>query len=432
MLSGPRMRSNRLPSLQARLDALRIRRDPLLRPDRTARRGARGPLLDLTRRPSGPRPHGRIASIRLAAASGNDLRRVPTASDQRGDDASSASVRGGRVLAASELMLLAEMVEAGVRLDRALGSLERASTNPGHRRALARMRTSVEGGRTLTDVIVDMDVTPSVRALIAGAERIGRLGDGLRAAAELTSRLAAVRRQIRSAMAYPAIVLVVAVLVLVIVSVSVVPQMERTFVDLGGELPRATRIVVGVAGVIRSPWVWVTLIGASATWGAARTGHLGLNRGRFQGRGPSRGWSPLRRLTDTAVAARVIATLLTNDATVVDAFATAGGSAVHPAVRAHLLELAAITASGRPIAETEAVRWLFHTVEQEMLAVGEERGLFAEQWGRIADRRIAALERRLALFGTLAEPVLVIIVGLIVGGTVTALYLPSMKVLELI
>jgi type IV pilus assembly protein PilC len=216
------------------------------------------------------------------------------------------------------------------------------------------------------------------------------------------------------------------------VSVSVVPQMERTFLDLGGELPRPTRIVIGVARIVRSPLTW--LVGG----GVLAAARLALTRQRTSSQrgsstdGRARAWGPLRRLTDTAVAARVIATLVSNGATTVDAFATAGASAGHPLVRHHLLELAAISASGRPIVETEAVHWLLHAVEREMLAVGEERGLLSQQWERIADRRIAALERRLALFGTLAEPVLVIVVGLIVGGTVTALYLPSIRVLELI
>jgi type IV pilus assembly protein PilC len=324
------------------------------------------------------------------------------------------------------------MIEAGVRLDRALGSLERASGNPAHRRVLAGMRTSVEGGRTLTDVIVDMEIAPSVRALIAGGERIGRLGDGLRTAAELTTRLAEVRRQVRSAMVYPAVVLGVAILVLVVLSVSVVPQMERTFADLGGELPRATRIVVGIAHAIGSPWTWLVALASVAAWALSMGGRHGPPRHRTTRLRSSAKRAPLRRSTDIAVAARVIATLLAHGATSVDAFATAGGSAVHPAVRQDLLELAAVAASGRPTAETDAVGRLLHAVEREMLAVGEERGLLAQQWARIADRRLVTLERRLALLGTLAEPVLVVVVGLIVGGTVTALYLPSMKVLELI
>jgi len=420
-----------VPSLRSRLDTLRIRRDPLLRPDRTSRRATRGARARMFGGRTAADVQARIRpahrSVRAAVVPARGAsRRRPAGNPGR------ASKGTGRVLAVSELVLLAEMVEAGVRLDRALASLERASTSAAHRRTLATLRESVEAGRTLTDTIVELDVSPAVRALIAGGERIGRLGDGLRAAAELTSRLAAVRRQMRAAMAYPAIVLVVALAVLLIVSVSIVPQMERTFADLGGELPRATRIVVGVAGVIGSPWPWLVVFGAATGWRLSGRRQRGGEAGKVSGRRISQPWGPLGRQTDIAVAARIIATMLANGATAVDAFATAGGSAAHREVRHHLLELAGIAASGRPIAGTEAVRWLCPAVEQEMLAVGEERGLLAEQWERIADRRIGALERRLALLGTLAEPILVIVVGLIVGGTVTALYLPSMKVLELI
>lgn len=67
-----------------------------------------------------------------------------------------------------------------------------------------------------------------------------------------------------------------------------------------------------------------------------------------------------------------------------------------------------------------------------MLAVGEARGLLAPQLRRVADRRLAELERRLELVGTLAEPLLVLVVGAVVGAVVAALYLPSFRVLELI
>jgi type IV pilus assembly protein PilC len=341
-------------------------------------------------------------------------------------------MRPGGALTVTELRLLAEMTDAGVRLDRALASLERAGENVVRRRTFAELRAAVESGRTFTEAIVEVKVSPYVRALIAGGERIGCLGDGLRAGADLTSRLDAVRRRVRQAMAYPLVVLVVAVLVLILVSVSVVPQMEQTFADLGGELPRATRIVVAVAAVVRAPLTWAMGGALAAAAWASMGGHLGRARlaAGLSPSGPRSG--PFRRPMDTAVAARVIATLLSNGATPVDAFTTAGRSAIHPGVRSHLLELAEIASSGHPVSQTASAVWLLDAVEREMLAVGEERGLLAQQWERVADRRIADLERRLDLLGTLAEPVLVIVVGLIVGGTVTALYLPSIKVLELI
>jgi type II secretory pathway component PulF len=330
------------------------------------------------------------------------------------------------------LLLLAELLAAGVRLDRALESLERATERPAQRAVLRDVRLAVQAGQSLTQALGALRLPSHVRALVAGGERVGRVGDGLRAAAELSARLDGVRRRFRQALAYPLVVLAVAVAVLVIVSVTIVPQMERTFLDLGGELPAATRAVVAVATVIRSPWTWAVVLTVAVSSMLAMTRLRDGAGGRSLTTIVALVIAPLRRGFDTAVATRVVATLLANGATVVDALATAGGSTTHPAVRRGLLELAAIAGSGHPIASTPVAAQLLDPIECEMVAVGEEQGLLAPQWERVADRRIAHLERRLDLLGTIAEPVLVIIVGLIVGGAVTALYLPSIKVLELI
>lgn len=330
------------------------------------------------------------------------------------------------------LLLLAELLAAGVRLDRALASLGRATQRAPQQAVLHDVQVAVLAGQSLTQALATLRLPSHVRALVAGGERVGRVADGLRAAAELSARLDAVRRRFRQALTYPAVVLAVALIVLVIVSVSIVPQMERTFLDLGGELPAATRAVVAIATVIRSPLTWgvVGLAAVSMTAVLART-REGVGGGMLVSIATAV-VGPFRRRLDTAVGTRVVATLLANGATVVDALATAGGSTTHPQVRRDLLELAAVAGSGHPIASTSGAARLFDPMECEMIAVGEEQGLLAPQWERVADRRIADLERRLDLLGTLAEPVLVIVVGLIVGGAVTALYLPSIKVLELI
>jgi type II secretory pathway component PulF len=436
-----------MPTLRQRMIARRIRRDPLLRPDRGARRATRRPMR--TRRPSDARSGGRAGQAvpgrprggrgrggPFPAGGGAPAPRTPRreaalAAVARVRTRGRRTVRGAS-LDGPTLLLLAELLAAGVRLDRALASLERATDRAPQQAVLHDVRVAVQAGRSLTHALATLHLPSHVRALVAGGERVGRVADGLRAAAELSARLDAVRRRFRQALTYPAVVLAVALIVLVVVSVSIVPQMERTFVDLGGELPTATRAVVAIATVIRSPLTWgaVGLAAASMTALLVRT-REGAGGGILVSIATAV-VGPFRRRLDTAVATRVVATLLANGATVVDALATAGGSTTHPQVRRSLLELAAVAGSGHPIATTSGAAQLLDPIECEMIAVGEEQGLLAPQWERVADRRIVDLERRLDLLGTLAEPVLVIVVGLIVGGAVTALYLPSIKVLELI
>lgn len=332
------------------------------------------------------------------------------------------AVPPGRPPAAQDLRLLAELLDAGVPL---VGALEAVARDPSDRRVGDRVSAAMRrlaAGRAVAPVLGAG--TPHLTALLGTGERIGRLPESVGAAADLEERLGSARRRVRAALAYPALVLVVATGVVAIVVTTVVPQMSATFADLGAELPLATRAVVRAAGLLASPAA--LLLPAAALVG------FGLQRRRGGRSGAA--WLPgaVSRPLAVAVGFRVAATLLAHGVPLADALDGAARGVADADVGAALAAGAARVRSGRDLGGAEELAELLPASDRAVLAVGEARGILAAQLVRVADRRLTALERRLELLGTLAEPLLVLVVGAVVGAVVAALYLPSFRVLELV
>lgn len=371
-------------------------------------RGSRRPV-------RGGRPRTGIAPTRLPARAAGRGRTEPR----------SRPLPGSGVVA-SELRLLADLLAGGLPLVVCLETLSRHAGADRRGPALAAAARAIAEGRSASEML---GATPHARALIAAGERVGRLAPAVRAAADLEDRLTAVRRRILGALAYPLLVLVVAAGVVGIVLATVVPQMAATLQDLGGSLPLITRLVIGAAEVLRSRFLLLVILAGAV----AMAWRAGVRRDEVSGRvdRPRRSAGRFGRALDVAVTLRVLATLSGHGVPIVEALA--GAAAAAPGrVGAALSDAASTVAAGASIVSAPGFRELLEGTDLALLAVGEERGMLAEQFDRIAERHLSMLEQRLERAGALAEPLLVLVVGAIVGTVVTALYLPTFRVFELV
>ncbi len=352
---------------------------------------------------------------------------------------------------ADQLGLLASLLDAGLPLADALRTLGDMAIDRTVRAAFVRLQSLIQRGERLAVGLAALGVSPHVVMLVDGGERTGRLADALRGAAALTARIEMLRGEVRRALVYPGVVLAIGLAILTVIAIAVVPPLERTFTDLGGELPRATRIVLAASRPLSSP-VSLT-VGTACAIGVAvlrrASPRLVAGPGR---RSPSGRWprvaalgplveaardrlplsGPLRRDLRVTVVAHVIATL-TRGGVPVDAALRHVADGL-PAVRMQQLlhDAADAAREGRSPFDEEALGRVLDTAEREMLRVGERNGLVAEQWSRVAQRRDRALEERMRRIGVVIEPVLVALIGGVVGGAVLALYLPTFRVMELL
>jgi len=329
-----------------------------------------------------------------------------------------------------QLLLIASLVEAGVTLDVAFDTLATTGTTRVTREAAASVRDGLRAGLSLSLALDDVGAPHHVRALVLGGERVGRIAPALRAAADLLRRIAGLKEDLRRALLYPGVVLALGLGILVIVALVVVPPLERTFADLGGELPAATRAVLAVSRPLRSPG----LVGLVA--GLVAVSAL-LRRHRPRGIPAVPGGSVLlrgriEREVQLAIAARLMATMLGGGLPLIDALRTTQDALRPGRVGSRVRAAASAVEMGRSPLADDALGGLLDPVERELLAVAERTGLLAEQWERVAQRRTDALTARIGRIGAVAEPLLVVTVGALVGGAVLALYLPTFRVLDLL
>jgi type II secretory pathway component PulF len=389
------------------------------RAGRTVRRRGRGRADARARRSTGRVLDG------LGAPFGEEVRDGVV----RGGGTPAVQPRGAWSPQHDQLQLIASLLEAGVTLDVAFDTLAMMGGSGRTREATARITVALRRGAALSDALSEVGVPGHVRALVHGGERVGQVAPAMRSAAELVGRIATLRDELRRALLYPTVVLVLGLAILVVVALVVVPPLERTFIDLGGELPAATRMVLAVSVPLRSP---VTLAVLPALIALIR-----VLRGRWAGTFASVGaaapvWRSIDRDVQLSVVSRLMATMLGGGLPLVDALRAVEDALGPGRVRDRVETAVRAVEAGMSALDDEALGGLLDPAERELLVVAERTGLLADQWKRVAERRAEALTGRIARIGAIAEPLLVVLVGVLVGGAVLALYLPTFRVLDLL
>jgi type IV pilus assembly protein PilC len=436
--------------------------DPTLEPLGERRQGGlvrrtrAGRALAATTVRSGPRGRPDVLKVGPDGAAGPRSRRPP--GRIRGGGAhSSSTVEAPSVVGlarwrprSQDQDLLASLLDARLPLVDTIGTLAEMSDDPRTRAAAEHIQRRVRSGGRFSVALAELSVPGHIIVLIDAGEQVGALAEALRGSARLTSRMDALRAEMRRALVYPAVVMAVGAAILAVIAVAVVPPLERTFLDLGGELPRITRLVLAVSAPLRSP----TTVGA----GLAAVLLMLLRRRirRDRARRPKarlrgarrfdavlRSWvaraseqvpliGPLRRQIRSSVIASGMATLLRGGVPLADALRSVGLGLGHLTASRILDEAARITEEGRSPFACDVLRAVLDPAELSMLSIGERNGLLAEQWERVAVRREVALEGSVRRLAVVFEPLLVVLVGAIVGGAVLALYLPTFQVLDLL
>ncbi len=344
----------------------------------------------------------------------------------------SASGRSQLVLSTRQL---ATLVKAGMPLLRALRTV-RDQLDPGPLRdVFAMVSSDVESGVKFSEALQRYPkwFPPFYVNMVRAGEVGGLLDEILKRLAELLERQARLRERVKSALMYPAFVMVAAVGILAILMTFVVPTFLGMFTELGSSLPLPTRILVGVSTVLRT-WWWAALL---ALAGIAMLVRLILQTpaGRrladqMMLRAPVFG-SLLERLLISRFA-RTLGTLLSSGVPILSALETVRGTVTNRILDEALQDVEHSLKVGESLARPMELSGVFPPLVTRMIALGEETGQLDRMLMQVADSYEEEVEVQLAGLTQLLEPLLIVFVGGVVGFIVIAMFLPLMSLTKLL
>lgn len=323
---------------------------------------------------------------------------------------------------------LAGMMRSGLPLLRALDIVAQSHANPAMGRLLAQVRADIAQGSPLSAAFAKHPAVfpPLYCHLVAAAETGGVLDDLLDNLARYLEKTQALKKKVQTALVYPAAVLLMAAVLLAVMMVFVLPAFANLYQGMGAQLPWPTRLVMGLSDVFRAYGWLLALLPAAAVWLLKRQYRRsaafrlradgGLLRLPVSGR--------VVRQAVWARWARTLASLLAAGVPVLEALeavaAAAGNGVFERATRAVKAEVA----QGASLSSAMRASGVFSDLLLQMTAVGEESGALAHLLEKSAVFYEDEVDNLVARLTALMEPVLMIVLGGVVGMVLAAMYLP--------
>lgn len=324
--------------------------------------------------------------------------------------------------------LFATMIDAGLPIVQCLEILSSQAENKRFGKILSQIRTSVEGGLTLSDA---MRRFPKIFDnlfvnLVAAGEAGGILDTILQRLSQYMEKAQKLRRRVKGAMSYPLIVLCIAAVVVVVLLTKVIPVFEKMFKDFGGgKLPAPTQVVIDLSYAMRHylPFIVVGLVVLITAWRMI----LRTRKGRLA-------WDAMLlklpilgnvlRKTVVARFTRTMGTLLSSGVPILDAMEIVGKTAGNMVVQDGIMFVRARISEGKDMSTPLMETGLMPPMVVQMISVGEQTGALDAMLTKIADFYEEEVDVAVASMTSMIEPLLMVFLGTVVGGLVIAMYLP--------
>ena len=356
-----------------------------------------------------------------------------------GDRMPAARARRGRAIAvealASATAELATLLRAGLPLEKALGVIADLGEHPQMGALFADLRKRIKSGESLADALSqhESEVGRFYVNLVRAGEAGGVLDTVLDQLAGHLERMRALREELTSAMVYPLILVVVALASIILLMTFVVPQFAQLFEGAGDALPMPTRITLAVAGAIQA-WGWLVPAAVLLAW-------LGL-RWAWPRPGFRRAWDRfwigvpviggLWMRLEVARFARTLGVLLGNGVNLLKGLGIARDTLGNHRLRAGLEQVAQGLRGGDRLSGPLREHAGFPPLAVQLVQVGEESGQLDAMLVRLADIYDAKVQRQLKRALSLLEPMLILVLGVVIGGVVISILLAIMSVNELV
>ncbi len=327
---------------------------------------------------------------------------------------------------------LATMMKAGVPLLQAFDIVGRGNPNPSVTKLLNDIRTDVETGTSLSVAFRKFPryFDNLYCNLVEAGEQAGILDQLLERLAVYMEKTEAIKSKIKSALMYPISVLVVAFVVVAVIMLFVIPAFEEVFRSFGADLPAPTLVVIAISKIFVK-WWWLIFGGLFGgfyffmqAW--RRNEKMQAFMDRVMLKLPIFG-----TLVDKSCIARWTRTLSTMFAAgvpLVEALDSVGGASGNSVYASATLKIQQEVSTGTALTTAMTNANLFPSMVLQMCAIGEESGSIDHMLGKAADFYEAEVDDMVAGISSLMEPIIIVVLGVIIGGIVVSMYLPIFKI----
>ena len=323
---------------------------------------------------------------------------------------------------------MATMMKAGVPLVQSFEIVQEGLENPAMSKLVGEIKSEVSSGGGLAPALAKhpKHFDELFCNLVASGENSGTLEVMLDRVATYKEKTEALKAKIRKAMTYPIAVVTVAIVVTGVLLVKVVPTFAETFKGFGADLPAFTLFVLGISEFVQQWWLFIAVALVLAIWGYFQAIVRSSN---FRGRVDSIALKLpiIGTIVHDAVVARFSRTLATTFAAgvpLVEALDSTAGAAGNAVYAQGIRQIRDDVTSGTSLHLATRGTGLFPAMLLQMTAIGEESGSLDEMLGKVADQYEAQVDNAVDSLSSLMEPIIMSILGVLVGGLMIAMYLP--------
>ena len=323
---------------------------------------------------------------------------------------------------------MATMMKAGVPLVQSFEIVQEGLENPAMSKLVGEIKSEVSSGGGLAPALAKhpKHFDELFCSLVASGENSGTLEVMLDRVATYKEKTEALKAKIRKAITYPIAVIIVAIVVTGILLVKVVPTFAETFKGFGADLPAFTLFVLGISEFVQQWWLFMAVAIVLAIWGYFQAIVRSSN---FRGRVDSIALKLpiIGTIVHDAVVARFSRTLATTFAAgvpLVEALDSTAGAAGNAVYAQGIRQIRDDVTSGTSLHLATRGTGLFPAMLLQMTAIGEESGSLDEMLGKVADQYEAQVDNAVDSLSSLMEPIIMSILGVLVGGLMIAMYLP--------
>jgi type IV pilus assembly protein PilC len=327
------------------------------------------------------------------------------------------------------------MIDAGLPLVQCLNILAEQSESKNLRDVTGRVARSVEQGSTLADSLRRHPRTfdDLFTNMVEVGESGGILDVVFQRLAAYIEKAAALKRKVKGAMIYPASIMGVAALVVIFMLTFVIPTFTKMFKDLGADLPLPTQVVVWLSEFVRT--YILLIIAAIVGCVFALRAYYRTEKGQstidaLLLKVPVMG--SLIRKVAVARFTRTLGTLVSSGVPILEGLRITARTAGNKVVEKAVLQCRAAVTAGKTLAEPLKASGVFPPMVIQMISVGEQTGALDAMLSKIADFYDDEVDTAVSAMTALLEPIMIVVLGVLIGGLVVAMYLPIFKLVTLV